>query len=110
MLGMEGGHPIDNDLAKLEHFYNRGVRYMTLTWNNSTDWATSASDESRKDTVLRHKGLTDFGRQVVKKMNALGMMVDISHVGEQTFWDVMSVTKKPVIASHSSAWTLCHHR
>ncbi|HLX12152.1 MAG TPA: dipeptidase [Bacteroidota bacterium] len=110
MLGMEGGHPIDNDLKKLQHFYDRGVRYMTLTWNNSTDWATSASDETDPNKHLKHKGLTKFGKDVVKKMNALGMMVDVSHVGEQTFWDVLKTTTKPVIASHSSSWTLCHHR
>jgi membrane dipeptidase len=109
MLGMEGGHPIENDLRKLEHFYRRGVRYLTLTWNNSTDWASSAHDETDPSARLKHKGLTDFGRQVIKKMNELGMMVDVSHVGEQTFWDVMKVTQKPVIASHSSAWALCHH-
>ncbi len=109
-MGMEGGHPIDNSLKKLEHFYKRGVRYMTLTWNNSTDWATSAKDETDSTAKLKHKGLTDFGKQVVMKMNELGMIVDISHVGEQTFWDVMKVTAKPVIASHSSAWALCHHR
>ena len=109
LFGVEGGHMIENDLAKLQHFYNRGTRYMTLTWNNSTDWATSAADETtRKD--LKHKGLTVFGKQVVKKMNALGMMVDISHVGEQTFWDAIHTTTKPVIASHSSVYTLCPHR
>jgi membrane dipeptidase len=110
MLGLEGGHPIDNDLKKLEHFYRRGVRYMTLTWNNSLDWATSAKDETDPDAKLTHRGLTEFGKQVVKKMNEMGMMVDISHVGEQTFWDVMKITTKPVIASHSSAWSLCPHR
>jgi membrane dipeptidase len=110
MLGMEGGHPIDNDLKKLQHFYDRGVRYMTLTWNNSTDWATSASDESDTSKHLAHKGLTKFGREVVRKMNEMGMMVDVSHVGEQTFWDVIKTSTKPVIASHSSAWALCHHR
>jgi membrane dipeptidase len=109
MLGMEGGHPIGNDLRKLEHFHNRGVRYMTLTWNNSTDWATSARDENDPSAKLEHKGLTEFGRKLVRRMNELGMMVDVSHVGEQTFWDVMKVTQKPVIASHSSAWALCHH-
>ena len=109
MFGVEGGHMIENDLAKLEHFYNRGTRYMTLTWNNSTDWATSAADETTKKD-LKHKGLTDFGKQVVKKMNALGMMVDISHVGEQTFWDVIHTTTKPIIASHSSVYTICPHR
>ena len=109
MLGMEGGHPIGNNLRKLEHFYSRGVRYLTLTWNNSTDWATSARDENDPLAELKHTGLTEFGCEIVRKMNELGMMVDVSHVGEQTFWDVMKVTGKPVIASHSSAWALCHH-
>jgi membrane dipeptidase len=104
-FGVEGGHMIENDLEKLENLYNRGVRYLTLTWNNSPDWATSAADE----TSLPHKGLTGFGKDVVKKMNQLGMMVDISHVGEQTFWDVINTTKKPIIASHSSVYTLCPH-
>jgi membrane dipeptidase len=83
---------------------------MTLTWNNSTTWATSAKDETDSTLHLAHKGLTPFGEQVVRRMNELGMMVDVSHVGERTFWDVMKVTRKPVIASHSSAWALCHHR
>lgn len=110
MLGIEGGHSIEDDLTRLDHFYNRGVRYMTLTWNNSTAWATSAKDETANDTVLPHTGLTEFGRTIVRRMNELGMMVDISHVGEQTFRDVMATTRKPVIASHSSAWALVHHR
>jgi membrane dipeptidase len=110
MLGMEGGHPIGNDLTKLQHFYDRGVRYMTLTWNNSTDWATSATDESNTKLHLKHKGLTAFGRQVVRKMNDLGMMVDLSHVGEQTFWDAIKTSRRPVIASHSSAWALTRNR
>ena len=110
MLGMEGGHPIGKDLKNLEHFYKRGVRYMTLTWNNSTGWATSAKDETDQEKRLTRKGLSSFGKKVIRKMNALGMIVDISHVGEQTFWDVMKVTTKPLIASHSSVWALCHHR
>ena len=109
LFGVEGGHMIENDLIKLEHLYKRGARYMTLTWNNSTDWATSAADETTKKD-LQHKGLTDFGKQVVQKMNALGMMVDISHVGEQTFWDVIHTTTKPVIASHSSVYAICPFR
>jgi membrane dipeptidase len=109
MFGIEGGHQIENDLSKLDSLYKRGARYMTLTWNNSTPWATSALDETfTKD--LQHKGLTDFGRQVVRRMNALGMMVDISHVGEQTFWDVINTTTKPVIASHSSVYNICPHQ
>jgi len=106
MFGVEGGHMIENDLDKLAHFYKRGARYMTLTWNNSTPWATSAYDETF-NTELTHKGLTDFGKQVVKNMNTMGMLVDISHVGAQTFWDVIQTTTKPVIASHSSVYTLC---
>ena len=110
MMGMEGGHPMENDLKKLEHFYNRGVRYVTLTWNNSTDWATSAKDESDPDKHLAKKGLSDFGKKIVRTMNKLGMIVDVSHVGERTFLDVLKTTTKPIIASHSSVWTLCHHR
>ncbi|HSB94712.1 MAG TPA: dipeptidase, partial [Flavitalea sp.] len=109
MLGIEGGHMIENDLGKLDSLYRRGARYMTLTWNNSTSWATSAYDETFKKE-LAHKGLTDFGKQVVNKMNQLGMIVDISHVGEQTFWDVIKTTTKPVLASHSSVYNLCNHQ
>ena len=110
LFGLEGGHMIENDLNKLEALYNRGVRYMTLTWNNSTNWATSALDETTKADSLKHKGLTDFGKQVVKRMNELGMIVDLSHVGEQTFWDAINTTTKPIIVSHSCVYTLCPHR
>jgi len=109
MFGVEGGHMIENDLSKLDSLYKRGARYMTLTWNNSTPWATSAYDEKfTKD--LSHKGLTDFGKQVVLRMNQLGMLVDVSHVGEHTFWDVMNTSSLPVIASHSSVYNLCPHQ
>ncbi|HVF97339.1 MAG TPA: dipeptidase [Flavisolibacter sp.] len=107
MMGVEGGHMIEDNMANLESFYGRGVRYMTLTWNNSTSWATSALDETTKKDSLPHKGLTDFGKKVVRRMNELGMMIDVSHVGEQTFWDAMAITTKPVIASHSCAYSLC---
>ncbi|MHA4846024.1 dipeptidase [Flavitalea antarctica] len=109
MAGVEGGHMIEDDINKLDSLYNRGVRYMTLTWNNSTSWGTSAFDEFFKKDLSR-KGLTDFGKQVVQRMNRLGMIVDISHVGEQTFADVIEATTKPVIASHSSVYTLCPHQ
>jgi len=109
LFGVEGGHMIENDLSKLEILYNRGARYMTLTWNNSTDWATSAYDETFTQD-LKHKGLTDFGKQIVAKMNQLGMIVDVSHIGEQTFWDVINTTTKPIIASHSSVYALCKHQ
>jgi len=107
MIGVEGGHMIEDSLAYLDSLFRRGARYLTLTWNNSNSWATSAMDETRWKDSLRHKGLTDFGKAVVKEMNALGMIVDVSHVGEQTFWDVINTTTKPVIASHSCAHALC---
>lgn len=113
LIGVEGGHQFENDLGKLEALYNRGTRYITLTWNNSTPWATSASDETNLDGAKNSEGkngLTAFGKQVVQKMNNLGMLVDVSHVGEQTFWDVISTTTKPVIASHSSVYSICPHK
>jgi membrane dipeptidase len=109
MAGVEGGHMIEDDINKLDSFYNRGVRYMTLTWNNSTSWATSAFDETFKKD-LRQKGLSGIGKQVIQRMNRLGMIVDISHVGETTFADVIQTTTKPIIASHSSVYALCPHQ
>ncbi|HNP21666.1 MAG TPA: dipeptidase [Panacibacter sp.] len=107
MMGMEGGHMMENSLAKLDSLFNRGVRYMTLTWNNSTPWATSAMYETTDTTHSQPKGLNGFGKDVVREMNRLGMLVDISHVGEQTFWDAINTTTKPVIASHSCSYSLC---
>ena len=103
---------IENDLDKLNALYNRGVRYMTITWNNSTNWATSALDETTKaDSLARtHKGLTAFGKQVIQRMNELGMLVDLSHVGEQTFWDAINTSTKPILVSHSCVYTLCPFR
>lgn len=108
MFGVEGGHMIENDLNKLADFYKRGARYMTLTWVNSNSWATSSNDETF-NKELPHKGLTEFGKQVIKRMNELGMLIDVSHVGVQTFWDVINTTTKPVIASHSAVYALCQH-
>ena len=109
MFGVEGGHMIEDDLNKLEALYNRGARYLTLTHNIAPSWATSAADETTKPN-LSHKGLTDFGIQVVQRMNQLGMIIDVSHAGEQTFWDIIKVTTKPIIASHSSVYSLVPHR
>jgi membrane dipeptidase len=106
-LGVEGGHAIENDLEKLEALHGRGVRYLTLTWNNSTEWADSAKQETLHGT--RHGGLTDFGERVVKRMNDLGMIVDLSHAAESTFWHVLRVSRQPVMASHSNAWALSPH-
>lgn len=104
MMGVEGGHMIDNDLDKLEILFQRGARYMTLTWNNSTPWASSAAEETSNKIPKEKRGLTQFGKQIVQKMNQLGMMVDLSHVGEQTFWDAMNIVTKPVLVSHSSVY------
>ncbi len=109
MFGVEGGHMIEDDLAKLEVLYNRGARYLTLTHNIAPSWASSAADETTKPN-LPNKGLTDFGRQVVQRMNQLGMMIDVSHSGDQTFWDVIKLSSKPIIASHSSVYSLVSHR
>ena len=105
LMGIEGGHSIENDMRLLRDFYRLGVRYMTLSWSNTNEWADSSGDID-DPKVKHHNGLTDFGKQVVLEMNRLGMMVDISHVADKTFWDAISTTKAPVIASHSSARAL----
>lgn len=102
LMGIEGGHSIENSLGLLRCYYRLGVRYMTLTWSNSNDWADSSGD-IRSETVRHHNGLTAFGRSVIREMNRLGMMVDISHASDKTFWDVIETTAAPIIASHSSA-------
>jgi membrane dipeptidase len=101
LMGVEGGHMINNSLANLDKFFALGVRYMTLTHTVNTDWADASTDKAA------HNGLTDFGKQVVREMNRLGMMVDISHVADKTFYDVLAMSKAPVIASHSSCRALC---
>jgi len=105
LMGIEGGHSIENDMRLLRDYYRLGVRYMTLTWSNTNEWADSSGDIDDAK-VQHHNGLTDFGKQVVVEMNRLGMMVDISHVADKTFWDAIATTKAPVIASHSSARAL----
>jgi membrane dipeptidase len=105
LMGIEGGHSIENDMHLLRDYYRLGVRYMTLSWSNTNEWADSSGDIN-DSKVQHHNGLTDFGKQVVLEMNRLGMMVDISHVADKTFWDAIATTKAPVIASHSSARAL----
>ena len=107
LIGVEGGHMIENDMKKLDSLQKRGMRYMTLTWNNSTPWATSAMDETQHADSLSHKGLTAFGKQIVRRMNELGVIVDLSHTGERTFYDAIATTTKPVLLSHSSVWNIC---
>jgi membrane dipeptidase len=105
LIGIEGGHSIEDSLALLRDYYRLGVRYMTLTWSNTNNWADSCGDIDDA-TIQHHNGLTPFGKEVVAEMNRLGMMVDISHVSDKTFWDVIATTRTPIIASHSSARAL----
>ncbi|GLX20892.1 MULTISPECIES: dipeptidase [Streptomyces] len=103
LMGAEGGHSINNSLATLRALHQLGVRYMTLTHNDTIDWADSATDEPR------HGGLTDFGREVVREMNRIGMLVDLSHVAATTMRDALDTSRAPVIFSHSSARAVCDH-
>ena len=103
LMGVEGGHMIDDDLRQLRNFAALGARYMTLTHFKNNNWADSSTDKPA------HNGLTPFGKDVVREMNRLGMMVDISHVADKTFYDVLGLTTAPVIASHSSCRALTNH-
>src|ERR1700722_10419512 len=101
VLGIEGGQMINSDLQTLQKFAALGVRYMTLTHSGNVEWADSTGD------IARHNGLTPFGKKVVREMNRLGIMVDVSHVSDKTFYDVLAVSRAPLIASHSSCRALC---
>ena len=96
LMGLEGGYAIDERLENVERYYQMGVRYMSPAWSVSTSWAGSSGDE-----IGKTRGLNDFGKQVVREMNRLGMMVDVSHVSDRTFWDIVNTSTKPVIATHS---------
>src|SRR6202050_338572 len=100
LMGVEGGHMINDDLKNVDKFAALGVRYMTLTHMINTDWADSSTDKPA------HNGLTDFGKQVVLEMNRVGMMVDVSHIADKTFYDVLATSQAPVLASHSSCRAL----
>jgi membrane dipeptidase len=103
LMGMEGGHMIDESLAVLRDYHRLGVRYLTLTHSVNTAWADSSGDK------LAHDGLTEFGKDVVRELNRLGVMVDISHTADKTFWDALEVSRAPLVASHSSARALADH-
>ena len=103
ILCLEGGHAIVDDLSVLREYYELGIRYMTLTHNNSNNWADGVLDQPK------HNGLTQFGKEIIEEMNSIGMMVDISHVSVKTFWDTLETVSKPVIASHSSCWAICQN-
>jgi membrane dipeptidase len=106
LIGVEGGHMIEDRMDYIDSLHKRGMCYLTLTWNNSTSWASSAADETTRRDGLKHIGLTDYGRQIIHHLNDLGVMIDLSHPGEQTFYDVLATTNKPVIASHSCAYSI----
>jgi len=105
---LESGTALADNLQHIDYFYRRGIRYISITWNDSPSWASSARDENKPGWAGR-RGLNAFGRQVIRRMNQLGMMVDVSHAGERTFYDVLETTDKPIIASHSSVYSLCPH-
>lgn len=105
LMGLEGGHAIDGDIGILRDYYRLGVRYMTLTWSNTNELGDSSGDLNNKD-IEHHNGITDFGRQVVREMNRMGMIVDISHVADRTFYQALVASRAPVMASHSSARAL----
>ena len=109
VIGVEGGHIIGRDISKLEALHNRGMRYLGLTWNNSNHIASSAKDETFNRNSLSNIGLSDFGSEVIQKCNDLGVIIDVSHAGEQAFWDVVDQSQEPIIASHSSVYELCPH-
>jgi len=104
LMGMEGGHMIDDDLGLLRIYAALGVRYLTLTHGSNTNWADSSTDDPK------HNGLTPFGRSVVRELNRLGVLVDISHVSDKTFYDALEASRAPLIASHSSCRALCNHK
>ncbi len=108
LMGIEGGHAIEDSLGLLRDFYDLGVRYMTLTHFNTNDWADAQGDFTNPN-VKKHNGLTPFGKDVVREMNRLGMMVDISHTADKTFYDTIEVSTAPIIASHSSCRAVSNH-
>jgi membrane dipeptidase len=107
LMGIEGGHSIENSLALLRQYYALGARYMTLTWANSNGWADSSGDIDDAAVPHTKEGLSEFGKDVVYEMNRLGMMVDVSHVSDRTFFRTLNISRAPVIASHSDARALC---
>ena len=104
LMGMEGGYAIDEKLENVEKYYRLGVRYLSPAWSVSTSWAGSSGD-----AVGESRGLNEFGRAVIREMNRLGMMVDVSHVSDKTFWDIVETSTKPVIATHSGVRALVNH-
>jgi len=108
-IAMEGGEAIENNINYLFHFIKRGLFYFSPTWNNSLDWVSSGYDETHNKKNIKHFGLNDFGKKVIQICNDNGVIVDLSHIGEKSFWDIVKISSKPFIASHSSVYRLCPH-
>src|SRR5690606_25878462 len=106
VIGIEGGHMIEGSLDKLEKLHERGAVYLTLTWNYNLPWATAAAEAADQENP---PGLSELGKQIIKKMNELGMMIDLSHSSKATFYDVLATSSKPVLVSHSNAARLTPH-
>lgn len=104
LMGLEGGYAIDERIEHVEKYFRLGVRYMSAAWSVSTSWAGSSGDE-----IGATRGLNEFGREVIREMNRLGMLVDVSHVSDKTFWDIIETSRKPVIATHSGARSIVNH-
>ncbi|CAF4216769.1 unnamed protein product, partial [Adineta steineri] len=109
LFGIESGQAIESTFSALRLFYQLGVRYMTLTHNCNTPWADQNQVDRPGSTLVKNNGLTEFGKKIISEMNRLGMLVDLAHVSKKTMLDVLSVSKSPIIFSHSSAWSLCNH-
>ena len=108
-IGIEGGEAIENSIDNLFHFIERGILYFGPTWNHSLDWVSSGKDEFENNDRIKIKGLSKFGEEVIHICNENNVLIDVSHIGEASFWDIIKNTKKPIIASHSSVYKLCPH-
>ena len=108
-IAMEGGEAIENSINKLYHFINRGMLYFGPTWNHSLDWVSSGYDEVNNKNNIKHLGLNKFGEEIIHTCNENNVIIDMSHIGEKSFWDIANISKKPFIASHSSVYNLCPH-
>lgn len=109
LISLEGAHPLGDSIKNLDYFFSKGVRSIMPTWNNSTSWATSAEEETNASKKLKFKGLTDIGKKFIRRADELGIIIDVSHAGEKTFWDIIETSKNPIIASHSSVWNIYQH-
>ena len=108
-IAIEGGEAIENSIENLHHFIQRGMLYFGPTWNHSLDWVSSGYDETHNKNKIKHLGLSNFGKEVIHTCNENGVIIDMSHIGEKSFWDIASISTKPFIASHSSVYKLSEH-